>query len=347
MTKSYNLSFTNFKFRAGVDISKNHFALFHVDLETGELIRKDLNRKAFVKFYQELPRGVIAIEACSTSKYWARVLEGMGHKVLLLNPRSCKAFVPGCKSDKADAEGIYRAMEYVRPIPRPHTVSEQEIHTILMLRKFTVAERTRYINATRAHLAEFGQVLPLGVNAFLKGVSDCINELEAEGKISTFLILKLRDWHERVKALSEEIDRYDKEINARVLQSQIGELLTSVPGVGPITAAWMMTLLSDPSAFDGARSFAAYLGLVPSHTGTGGKTINGGITKRGDVHVRSLLVQGALSVIMRKEKTPWLKRLLDRMESKKKAAVALAARTARILWAIAASGKPYDPKICH
>ena len=89
------------------------------------------------------------------------------------------------------------------------------------------------------------------------------------------------------------------------------------------------------------------LGLVPSHTGTGGKIINGGITKRGDVHVRSLLVQGALTAIMRKEKTPWLKRLLDRMESKKKAAVALAARTARILWAIAASGKPYDPKICH
>ncbi len=347
MTQSYCFSFVNYNFRAGVDISKNHFTIFHADLETGELTLKDLTRAGFEKFYKNRPEGVIAIEACGTSKYWARVLEGMGHKVLLLNPRSCKPWVAGCKSDKADAEGIYRAMEYVRPIPRPHTVPQQEMQTILMLRKFKIEERTRHINTTRAHLAEFGKVMPLGVNAFCKRVAECINELEAEEQVSAFLILSLREMHERVKALSEEIARYDKEIKARVLGNQIGELLMTAPGVGPLIAAWIMTMLSDPTAFDSARSFAAYLGLVPSHTGTGGKVVNGGITKRGDVYVRSLLVQGALTATMKKEKSPWLIRLMNRMASRKKVAVALAARTARILWAMAVSGKPYNPARAH
>ena len=341
MTKVYFRTFHDFQFRAAIDISKHSYAIFCVDQTTGEIFEENRSEKDFLEFFRMKSKSVIAMEACATSKYWARRLSELNHEVLLLPPKKCKPFVDGCKSDRNDARGIYRSMESVRPSPRPITLELQQIDTLVALRKFVVKEYVSYTNALRSHLAEYGKAMPKTIKGFENNASICINELEQEG-LGAFLIQRLRDMLARYKDLRREEAEYSREINRLTKESRLGQLLRTISGVGAIVAACALPMLSDPKAFANGREFAAFLGLVPSHTGTGGRTINGKITKRGDRYLRAMLVQGAMAALRQKVKAPWLERLISREPARKKVAVALAARIARVMWAIANTNQPFE-----
>ncbi len=326
-----------------VDIAKSVFQLYEVDLQTGEVFETTLKRKDFNDYFRNKALSIVVMEACSTAKFWARKIKELKHQVFLLPPKHVKPFVQGCKSDRADAQGIYRAFFHVRPIVRPNTIELQTLQSIIGLRRQSREEMTCKMNCIRSHLAEFGFDMPKSTDAFFKEASARIGELEEEVH-DAFLIAELRKRFNEVDKLRTDLIAFDKELKRRAEGDKRGQHFLTMPGVGPLIACVMMIILADPSVFENGRQVGAFLGLVPGHTGSGGKIINGRITKRGNSYFRSLLVQGALSACRRRNKEPWVEKLIQRMP-RKKAAVALANRMVRQMYAMAVKDEDYTVRM--
>ena len=328
----------------GVDLAKNVFQVHGVDAEGVVVVRRQLRRGQVLPFFKKQSPCLVGMEACATSHHWAREIEALGHRVRLMPPRYVKPYVKRNKNDMADAEAICEAV--TRPTMRFVAIKTPPQQSALMLhrtRHLFVRQRTTLINALRAHLAEFGIVAGVGRNGLerlLKVIED--GEDERVPPAARVCLLALRDQLEMVK---HQILDADRRILAWHRSSEVSRRLDDIPGVGPLIATALVASVPDPHAFKSGRDLAAWIGLVPKQSSTGGKERLGHISKAGNRYLRMLLVVGALSVIRRAKQAgytrrPWLAELLQR-RSTKIAAIALANKIARTAWAMMAHGTLY------
>jgi len=329
----------------GVDLAKNVFQVHGVDGSGSTVIRRQLRRRQLLAFFKKLPPCLVGMEACATSHHWGREIEALGHRVRLMPPRYVKPYVKRNKNDAADAEAICEAV--TRPNMRFVAVKSTEQQSVLMvhrMRELLVRQRTMLVNAIRAHMAEFGIVAPLGiprVKELLAVIADGDDD-----RIPPLARSCLAALARQFMSLHEEIAIAEKRIHAWHRSSEVSQRLETIPGIGPITATALAATITDPSVFRSGRELAAWIGLVPRQSSTGGKERLGRISKQGDQYLRWLLVAGAMSVIRHAKRRgttnlPWLANLITSKPTKV-AAVALANKTARIAWAVLRQGGTYQ-----
>lgn len=329
----------------GIDIAKSVFFIYGVNNTTGEVVELKLTRKKFEEYFVDRAPCLIAMEGCGGAQAWARLFTSQGHKVELLHARAVKMFLRGCKSDKADAQAIFRAMSD-SSLHRVATKSmhTQDLETVLGLYHGNVKEVINGLNRIRGLITEYGIVMPKRKEVFFRDIEEVIKRLEVQ-KVSPLVITSLNRAVKMVRLLEEERQENLKLIKTLLKDTKYGSLLESHPGVGVITAAELVSKIGDePTVFKNGRAFAAFLGICPGHTGTGGKVINIGITKRGDRKLRSLLYEGAMTRLRSRTREPWIIKLVER-KPKKVAIIAIAAHTARSVWAMARYNQTYKPQI--
>ncbi len=327
----------------GIDLAKNVFQIHGVDARGKKLFNKALKREQIAAFFANLPPALVGMEACGSSHHWARKLQSMGHTVRLMAPQFVKPYVKGNKHDAADAEAICEAV--TRPTMRfvpIKTPEEQAACMVLKTRELFVRQRTQTSNAMRAHMAELGIIAATGMASIDKLIA--ILRDEADTRLPVAARAALLEMVEQIERLSARIEALDTKIVKAVKEDETARRLTSIPGVGPIIAATVRASIQDPEAFRTGRDLAAWIGITPSAHSSGGKERLGGITKRGNAQLRSLLVVGATSILKQAKrgvKLPaWVVSLMAR-KPYKVAAVALANKMARTIWALLVKGGTY------
>src|SRR5713226_7240657 len=327
--------------RIGLDTSKHVFQVHGVDEAEQPVLRRQVRRSEMGKFFGKLAPTRIGIEACGASHHWARMLRGLGHAVVLMPPQYIKPYVKRGKNDAIDAAAICEAMS--RPGMRfvPIKSAEQQGGLMLLkVRDLLVKQRTMLINAIRGHAAEFGLTAAKGP---IK-VAELLQRAHAEAAGVPALA------REMLSVLSGQLDALDaklKTLETRLMalhkQDPVSQCLASQPGIGPIGALSFSLKVTDPQGFRSGRHFAAWLGITPKENATGGRHRPGRISRQGDEALRKLLVLGATARIRFAKPgsaSPWLINLLAR-KPRKLAAVALANKMARILWAMMVRGETY------
>jgi transposase len=325
----------------GLDLAKRVFQLHWVEMETGEICRRQLKRGEVLEFFARRAPSVIAMEACGSAHYWARKLAALSHEVRLIAAQFVRPFVKNNKTDAADAQAIWEAAQ--RPGMKFVAMKSEAQQAVLMVhrvREQLVKMRTMQSNQLRGLLYEFGAVLPQGRG---KGVERVPAELaRLESVLPAMAIEALRDQLKRIEALDRDIARIERDLAAWKKQDEAVQRLMAIPGVGLLTATAAVATIGDAKAFKSGREFAAFLGLVPRQSGTGGRVKLLGISKRGDVYMRTLLIHGARGVVAHgKGCDAWLQNLLAR-RAFNAAVVALANKTARTIWALLAHERNYE-----
>jgi len=332
--------------RIGLDLAKNVFEVYGVDEQEQPALRKTLKRSQVMKFFAQLNPCIVGIESCGSAHHWARKLRSFGHEVRMMAPQFVAPYRKSDKNDHNDAEAICEAAG--RPNMRFVPVKTEEQQAVLMVhrvRSLMVGERTSLVNQIRGLLSEFGIVLPQG-RCHVRSQLPSILE-DAENDLPAVAREVFANQYERLCELDSKIDEYDRKIEALAKADEDAKRLMALEGIGPITATAIIASVGDITTFKNGRQFAAWLGLVPRQWSTGGRARHGRITKRGDVYLRTLLIHGARAVmryLMNKDdrKSEWVKAVRER-RGFNKAAVALAAKHARILWAMLAKGSEYLP----
>jgi transposase len=327
--------------RIGLDTSKHVFQVHGVDEAEQPSLRRQVRRSEVEKFFAKQPPTRIGIEACAASHHWARVLRALGHEVVLLPPQYIKPYVTRGKNDAIDAAAICEAMSRpgMRFVPIKSAESQAGL-MVLRVRELLVKQRTALINAIRGHAAEFGVTTAKGA----ANVAELLQRAHAEKagvpppalEMLSLLAGQLDALEARLKTLEAHLISVHK-------ANPTSQCLATIPGVGPIGAVSFALRVPDPEAFHSGRHFAAWLGLTPKENSTGGRHRPGRISRQGDEALRKLLVLGATAVIRFAQPgraAPWLLNLLAR-RPKKLAAVALANKMARIIWAMMVSGEIY------
>ena len=331
----------------GIDLAKNTFSLHGADSRGQMVFRKTLSRGKLLPFLAQQPPCLIGMEACSGAHYWGRELMKRGHRVGIMAPRFVAPYRKGGKNDGNDAEAICEAVG--RPGMRFVPVKSDEQQAVLSLhriRQGLIKERTALINQLRGLLSEFGLIMPKGRYSAQHDIPGILED--AENGLPMLTRKLLHDTWLRLKTLNEQILAYDRELNHLVHDSEPAKRLMTIPGIGAITATALLASVGDPKQFKNGRQFAAWLGLTPRQYTTGGKIRLGRITKKGDAYLRTLLIHGTRAVLSTvKDKQDrlsiWTKTLIER-RGYKRAAVALAAKNARILWALMIKGETYRMK---
>jgi transposase len=322
----------------GIDLAKNVFQVHALDASGEVVLRRKLRRSQVLAFFSTLRPALIGMEACAGAHFWARELSALGHEARLMPAAYVKPYVKRGKTDAADAEAICEAVR--RPTMRFVPVKSAERQAALLdhkTREFLVRRRTQLVNAIRAHLAEFGIVAAKGLHNVDRLLAAAEDTPEAARPAIAALADQLRDTGERIAT-----------VTARIEAAQSGDprarRLTTVPGIGAITASALAATTPSVEVFRTGRDYAAWLGLTPKARSSGGKERLGSISKAGNRYLRRLLYLGAMSQISaRRGKEPgvgWLGRMLER-KPVKLVAVALANRMARIAWALIRSGESY------
>ena len=289
----------------------------------------------------------MGIEACATSHYWAREISALGHQVRLMPPAYVKAYLRRQKNDAADAEAICEAVQ--RPMMRFVPVKSAERQAVLVLhrsRELLVRQRTMLINAIRGHCAEFGLIAAQGVrnvSELMKRVRLADQAVLPEMAKNAMVLLA-----EQLETLDMQIQRLNRRLLVWHRQDQASQRLATIPGIGVISATALAASVTDPAQFRSGREFSASLGLVPRQNSSGGKDRLGRISKMGDRYLRKLLVVGATSVVRRARTADsaasnWVRGLLERKPTRL-VTVAMANKTARIVWAVLARGEVYQAK---
>ena len=327
----------------GLDLAKNVFQLHWVEPQTGEVKRRALKRDQMIKFFAQRSASVVAMEACGSAHYWARKLIELGHEARLIAPQFVRPFVRSNKTDAADAQAIWEAAQ--RPERRFVAVKSVHQQAVLMLhrvREQRVKMRTMQINQLRGLLYEFGVILPAGRHKAMTQVAQALARLE--DTLPAMALEALREQCASIEALSAQIEEIERKLAAWRKEDEAAKRLMQVPGVGLLTATAAVAAVGDAKVFSSGREFAAFLGLVPRQSGTGGRVKLLGISKRGDGYLRRLLIHGARAVITHaKARDPWVEALLARRPLNA-VVVALANKMARTIWALLAHGRHYEPR---
>ena len=326
----------------GLDIAKNVFQVHAVDACGNVVLRRQLRRGQVAPFFAGLPPCRVGIEACGGAHHWARVIGGHGHAVRLMPPAYVKPYVKRNKTDGRDAEAICEAVG--RPSMRFVPIKSVEQQGVLALhstRSLLVRQRTMAANALRAMLSEIGIVAAQG----LKGLHELIGRLAApSGEIPELMRGALLVLAQQWQALDVEERGLERQIAQAARADADARRLMQAPCVGPIIASTVLAKVGDARVFRTARGFAAWLGLTPRQNGSGGKQRSGAASKQGDRTLRTLLINGASAHLRQARRRgvsdPWLAGLLARRPYKV-VLVALAAKTARIIWALLVKGAHY------
>ena len=326
----------------GVDTAKRVFQLHWVDPETGEMVDRRLSRAKFLEHFANRAACVVGMEACGGSQHWARRLRELGHEVRLVSAKMVRAFVGGNKNDAADARAIWTAVR--QPGVKTVAVKSEEQQAVLALhrmRQQLVKFRTAQINCLRGLLSEYGEVMPCGRAGMKRNMAAVLERLSE--RLPAMLVETLREQWGRVAALDDEVGVIERRLEAWHRSSPASRRLAAIPGVGLLGATALVAMMGDPAAFRSGREFAAWLGLVPRHSGTGGRVRMLGISKRGDTYLRTVLIHGARTALTHLKAPPqWQSRLASR-HPLNVAAVALANKTARTAWALLAHDREYNP----
>jgi transposase len=330
----------------GIDLAKNVFQVHGVDARGKAILRKQLRRGQVTEFFATLAPCLIGMEACASAHHWGRTLERVGHTVRLMAPQFVKPYVKTNKNDVADAEAICEAVSRpnMRFVPIK-TIEQQAILSVHRVRQGFVKARTTQANQIRGLLGEFGFVIPQGIWNVTKCVpallEDASNELPVPFRL---LIARLT---EHLKELDRQVKDLEKQIVVWHRSNDQSRKLEQIPGIGPLAASALVASIADARSFKNGRQVSAWLGLVPRQSSSGGKPTLLGMSKRGDAYLRTLLIHGARAAInVAKDKTDnthrWLNNLLARRHANI-AAVALANKNARSVWAMLARGREFKP----
>ena len=324
----------------GVDTAKRVFQLYWVDMETGEVRELRLGRAKFLEHFANRAPCVVAMEACGGAQHWARRLQALGHEVRLLPAQMVRPFVGGNKSDAADARAIWTAAQ--QPGIRTVAIKSEEQQAILALhrmRQQLVKFRTAQINGLRGLLAEYGEVMAQGRAGMRRGMAGALARLSE--RLPAPVIESLREQWARIAALDEEIGAIERRLLLWHRHNAASRRIAEIPGVGMLTATAAVAAMGDPASFRSGREFAAWLGLVPRHSGSGGRVRTLGISKRGDRYLRTLLIHGARTALSNSKAPPeWALRLAERRPVNV-VTVALANKMARTIWALLAHERDY------
>lgn len=330
----------------GIDIGKDVFHLVGFDPDGKIVLRKKIKRLALGQVFEKLPPSVIGMEACMSAHFVSRALRRLGHDPKILPAFLVKPFVKGQKNDYNDAEAIAEAV--LRPNLRPvreKTQAQLDLQAMHRVRDRLVSKRTATINQIRALLIERGIAVRSGAHALRTSLFPALDKHpdEISSGMRDLITGLYEDWlwlDERVEQISGRIEEISNE------ESDC-ERLKTVPGIGPIISTAIVAAIGRGEAFERGRDFAAWLGLIPRQYSTGGRTTLGGISKRGNRHLRMLFVQAARVILLRSKNWenfsfgPWLKEAAGRLHHNK-LAVALANKLARITWSVLHSGKEFD-----
>lgn len=324
----------------GLDLAKSVFQVHGVDAHGKVVLSKRLRRDAVLAFFANLPPCTVGMEACATAHYWAREITKLGHTVRPMPPQYVKPYVKRHKNDRADAEAICEAVQ--RPSMRFVPIKTEEQQSTLVLhrvRETLVRQKTQLINALRAHLAEFGIIAPSGAQKVVQLTTRLADDGEdaVPGHAKTVLQMLVDQLRDTARRISELDDR----LREQAKSNETCRRLMTIPGIGPVIATALVATIGDAKSFTSGRHLAAWLGLVPRQTSSGGKDRLGGISKAGDGYLRRMLVHGARAVLRWwRTSSPWLARLLERRPVNV-VVVALANKTARIAWAVMTRGETY------
>jgi transposase len=329
----------------GLDLAKNVFHVVCCD-EHGKVVsKKTLRRSQVLRYFANLAPCLVGMEACASAHHWARALGALGHQVKLIPPQYVKPYVRGNKNDYNDALAIAEAV--IRPEMRFVSVKtpvQQDIQAVHRVREKRLQERTALCNQLRGLLAEYGLSLPKGVNILRRSLPELLED--GENGLSDLFRRLLAQSYQQLQELDGYIDFYTQEMKRQSQQDEACRRLQTIPGYGPIVASVFHSVVGNGEAYRRGRDVSASLGLVPRQHSSGGKEVLLGISKRGDRYLRSLLVHGARSVVIRAtKKDDRLSRWINKVKAERgfnKAVVALANKMARIGWAVLVNKTVYQ-----
>ena len=335
--------------RVGVDLAKNLIQVHAVDAAGKVVTNRQLKRDKFIEWCMQLPAMcLLAMESCSGAHYWARKLLELGLDARIIAAHLVTPYRQqgkGGKNDANDAAAICEAAS--RPSMRfvaVKTVDQQSMLSVHRLREGYKADRTACINRIRALLTEFGLVFPQSPRVLSAQLSDTLED--ASNALSGLARMTIERAQMQWKELDDHIDWCDQRIAAHHKQNEQVRQATELMGVGPVTASAVVATVGNFKQFKSGSQFGAWLGLTPRQNSSGGKNNLGGITKHGEVYLRTLLIQGAKSAVMTAHRrqdpiSKWVHQLREK-SGWQKATVALANKNARILWAVFTKNKPFD-----
>jgi transposase len=329
----------------GIDLGKNSCSIVGLDSFGKVVLRRRMQRKTIVSVATKLAPCIIAMEACCGAHHLGRLLAAQGHTLRLMSPEYVRPYVKAQKNDDRDAEAIAEAA--TRPTMRFVALKSEgqlDMQTLHRARDRMVSDRTSLMNQLRAILLERGIIVPQGRAKLRRRIT----ELFAEpcNELSPRMRVLIADMLTRWQAFDERITAFDAEFAAEVKQNEAARRLTSIPGIGALNATALVAAVGDARTFARGRDLAAWLGLVPRQATTGGKPRLLGITKRGSKYLRKMLIQGARAALptLSRGNTrlgQWLRGLLARAHSNT-VAVALAAKMARMVWALLRHGRTFE-----
>jgi transposase len=334
--------------RIGLDLAKYVFEVHGVDAHGKIVVRKTLRRAAVSTFFANLPPCLVGMEASNGAHYWASVLTDLGHQVRLISPQFVTPYVKSNKNDRNDAEAICEAVG--RPTMRfvPPKSSEQlAIQAVHRIRHRLVATRVRLVNQIRGLLSEHGIVIARDISRLRRALA----EIAGNGgdDLNDLVRMLIREVQVELIELDRRIAFYDRQVRELYRTSELCQRLGKIEGIGPVTATALIAAVGDRTCFKNGRQFAAWLGLVPKQRSSGGRTQLFGISKRGDRYLRTLMIHGARAALgkaggKQDPRSRWLGNLRQRRHPNV-AAVALANKNARIVWAMLARDKFYEPEL--
>ncbi len=334
-----------------IDLAKSVFQVVILNHNGKVLSNKKIQRAQLIPYITKQPASLIVMESCGGSNHWGRSFQALGHTPKLIAAQHVKPFVKTNKNDANDAVAIAEASR------RPNmkfvaikNLEQQDIQSIHRTRQRLIDSRTNLVNHARGLLAEYGLVYGIGVSRFRKALAHLTNTTEYTGEMTAYLKELCCEWYKELLIVDKAIEKQDKKIKAISMSSDQAKRLMQIEGIGPVTAtALVATLGTQAKEFNNGREMAAYLGLTPKQHSSGGKARLTGISQRGDSYLRTLLINGATSVInvvgkKNDPKSQWVNNLLCRMHQNK-AKAALANKMVRIAWVILARGETYKPEL--
>jgi transposase len=331
----------------GIDLGKNSCSVVGLDGSGKVILRRRMQRKTIVAVAAKISPCIVAMEACCGAHHLGRVLTAQGHTIRLMSPEYVRPYVKAQKNDDRDAEAIAEAA--TRPTMRFVALKSEEqldMQTLHRARDRAVGERTSLMNQLRAVLLERGVIVPQGRAKLRLRVTELLRQ--GAGELSSRIHLLIEDMLTRWKALDERIAAFDAEFATEAKHDEAARRLMSIPGIGALNATALVAAVGNAETFARGRNLAAWLGLVPRQATTGGNPRLLGITKRGSKYLRKMLIQGARAALptLSRNNTrlgQWLRGLLARAHSNT-VVVALAAKMARIVWALLRYGTTFEPR---
>jgi transposase len=330
----------------GIDLAKRVFQLHGVDRSGRALHKSKVSRGSLLKAITDLGPRQVVMEACSSAQHWARRLMALGIEARLISPQYVTPFVKTNKNDRNDAEAIVEAAS--RPSMRfvsVKTVEQQDLQALHRIRQLLVAQRTAIINQVRGVLAERGIVVAKKPASFHQAMPGVLASEDAE--FTQYCRDLTVETLEHLDDVEKHVASCDSKIKAVMAKNDACKRISAIAGIGPVTATAMVAAVGDASEFDNGRHLAAWLGLVPRQHSSGGKSRLGGISKRGNTYLRTLLIHGARTVLQyvagkTDAQSRWLQNLIAR-RGYNRATIALANKNARIIQSLLSSGRDYAP----